>query len=225
MHSLQIKDIHYQLIDGHQKRHLLKGCDIKLNSGEKVLITGASGSGKTTLLNIILGYLHPSQGEVFWGEQNIVSLNTIKKDQVRSRHCGVVFQHPYFLDELTVLENIILPLKIQKKSINIDEVEAMASQFGLNSNLLQQQPSFLSGGERTRANLLRSLMHYPQFLIADEPTAALDSQMSQKVFESFADHALFANKGLLVVSHDVNISEYFDRVYQLINGTLEEMDV
>ncbi len=225
MHSLQLEDIRYQLTDGHEKRDILKNCHINLQPGEKVLITGASGSGKTTLLNIVLGYLHPSHGEVIWGDQKLASLSLSKRDLIRSQHCGVVFQHPYFIDELTVLENITLPLKIQQKKISLDKIEDMCSEFGLNKDLLKQQPSFLSGGERTRANLLRAIIHEPQFVIADEPTAALDSQMSQKVFESFANHALFANKGLLVVSHDVNISEYFDRVYQLVNGTLEKMDV
>ncbi|MDC3180917.1 ABC transporter ATP-binding protein [Gammaproteobacteria bacterium] len=225
MHSIRLEDAHYTLTDGHIKRELLKGCNLEIKPGEKILITGPSGIGKTSLLNIIMGFICPTKGDVFWGEENIKSYTQAKQSEIRAKHCGVVFQNPYFIEEMTVLENVVLPLRIQQQRINEAQVLQLAKDLGLSGSLLKQLPQVLSGGERTRANLLRALIHNPNIIFADEPTAALDYQLSQSIFKAFSTSEIFANKGLLVVSHDVNISTYFDQTYRLINGTLEKKDV
>ncbi|MAZ40851.1 hypothetical protein CL654_01940 [bacterium] len=190
---------------------------------EIVLIMGPSGSGKTTLLTIIGSLLSADSGNVYYGNTNITSLPKKKLPEIRSRKIGFVFQSFNLLKSLTVLENVAVVLEMngyqsydaQSKSIEI------LKELGLGDRL-NYRVQDLSGGEKQRVSIARALVTNPDIVLADEPTANLDSKSGHKVMELLTSIAKKLNKAVIIVSHDSRLMDIADRVLWMEDGKLKE---
>ncbi len=201
-------------------RHALRDLSVQINQGDFVFLIGASGAGKTTLFKLISGYEKPSSGEMTVCGH---SLSQIRLGQIPfyRRKIGFVFQDYKLLKNKTVFENVVLPLEIiNNKTIDRNQkVSELLEQVGL-SEVHDQYPDFLSGGEQQRVAIARSLIHEPELIIADEPTGNLDPKMSETILQLFFD---FSKKGttFFIATHDHRlISLKQSRVLELTKGQL-----
>ena len=203
-------------------RPILSDINIHVSSRERVAIYGKSGAGKTSLLNCLSGLVSPSSGDVMLHGKNIALLNARELSMLRREVISVAYQAPFFMPELSIYENLILAFKV--RSINVDELflNDLLCAFQLDKGHLDRLPDGLSGGEKTRFSLIRSLLNRPKVLFADEPTAALDFESSLAVYKKLFAYSQSEGCALIVVTHDKDILSQFDRVYCLDNGILKE---
>lgn len=195
--------------------------DLVIRRGEIVLLMGPSGSGKTTLLTLIGGLLRPTSGSVRIGGREITSMNESDLNEVRRHIVGFVFQVFNLLEPLSVLENVVIPLNLA--GANGREAKLRASSalqdVGLGGRL-EFMPDSLSGGEKQRVSIARALVHDPELILADEPTANLDSKNGHDVVVLLRDIAKTTGRTVIIVSHDHRIREIADRVLRLEDGKL-----
>ncbi|MGZ4388344.1 MAG: ABC transporter ATP-binding protein [Gaiellaceae bacterium] len=195
--------------------------DLAVEAGEVVLIMGPSGSGKTTLLSIAGGILRPSAGRVLIAGLDITALGRRELPRVRRELVGFVFQTFNLLDALTALENVEIALNLA--GVHGAAARGRAEQLlvgaGLEARLHFRAPA-LSAGERQRVAIARALANKPRILLADEPTANLDSEHGREVMELLRDLTKTKGNGALVVSHDQRLEEAADRVLRLQDGRL-----
>lgn len=198
----------------------LAGLDLTVNSGEFVVIMGASGSGKSTLLNILATLDKPTSGQVLINGQDVTTLKKNKLAQFRGRELGFVFQDFNLLENLTVKENIALPLNLQnQRSKKIDAaVVKIAQQLGID-DLLAKYPAQLSGGQKQRVAAARAMVHQPEILLADEPTGALDSNSTKDLMKLLADLNA-SGKTLLMVTHDPYSASFGKRIIFIRDGKI-----
>lgn len=199
----------------------LNGVSFTVNKGEFVGIMGASGSGKSTLLKIIGGMDLATSGLVILDNEKISSLRKSKLALIRRRKLGFVFQDYNLLDSLTVLENIMLPLIIDKVGSNLVESKAkkLAYTFGINS-IINKYPFQISGGQKQKTAIARAVINNPAIILADEPTGNLDSKSSNIVMGCFRELIDKYNDTILMVSHDPFATSYCDRVIFLSDGKI-----
>lgn len=201
-------------------RLLLDDVNLDVPRSGSVCIMGPSGSGKTTLLNCIAGLRTVDDGSILLGEHLVTGRSEGMRAAIRLRHVGMVFQFGELLPELTVLENISLPLRLQGRP---DHASARRLLDAL--DLAERAGSFpveLSGGEVQRVAIARALVGNPTLLIADEPTGALDEHLSRVVCDLLIDGAAAIDAGLVVATHDPLVADRMDRVMRLRSGRLEE---
>ncbi|AFZ68811.1 ABC transporter ATP-binding protein [Deinococcus peraridilitoris] len=199
---------------------ILHGVSLTVQPGEVVAVAGPSGSGKSTLLHLIAGLDQPTGGEIHWDGQRIDHLSGEVRAGLRARRLGLVFQHHYLLDDLSVLENVALPALVLGGDGRA-RARALLAQVGL-AHREQQRPGTLSGGERQRAALARALLTRPALLLADEPTGSLDRANAVAVAELLVRLARSERAGVLLVTHDENLAARADRVLHLLDGRIEE---
>jgi lipoprotein-releasing system ATP-binding protein len=208
---------------------VLCGADLDLERGEMLAIMGASGSGKSTLLHI-LGLLDaPDAGEVRLAGERIDAHGERKRDELRNRTFGFIFQFYHLLPELSALENVLLPQWIgrgvwsywgQRRRLR-REAEALLERVGL-GHRLTHRPAELSGGEMQRTAIARALAGNPTVLLADEPTGNLDAGSGHGVLELLRDLNRERGLTMIVVTHDPQIAQQADRVVRLAEGRVEE---
>ncbi len=200
--------------------HALSGINMDLNLQNYVCFVGPSGSGKSSLLNCITGTYRPTEGDVHWGKISLKNSPDKVISEYRRKNFGIVFQTPKFVPELTVEENIQLPLVIN--GIDIGEkreyLETLMKKFKIN-DLRKRLPQHLSGGEQKKVSLVRALIHNPRYLIADEPTSNLDEQSSYEVFSIFY-HLNEMGLTVIVATHDERFSKYAKEIYYLEKGKI-----
>jgi putative ABC transport system ATP-binding protein len=184
--------------------------DITLQKGEVLLICGASGSGKTTLLHLLAGLRKPSKGEIVIDNENISSFSSAKLDRFRGRHIGVVFQQSYFIQSISVLDNLLVSPYAEGKSKAISIVKRLKI-----DNLLNRQVSQLSVGQQQRAGIARAVMNQPKLILADEPTSALDDKSCKEVLELLTEEAKLNNATLIIVTHDSRLKSEIDTIVEL----------
>lgn len=194
--------------------------ELKISQGEKVLLLGESGSGKTTLLSLISGFLSPISGDIYLNEKNINSLSARNRDQYRSDNIGIIFQQFNLLPYANVIDNIILPLYFSKvrasKIINQKETALnLCKSLRLPDTVTSMQASNLSVGQQQRVAVARALIGNPSLVIADEPTSSLDSDAQNIFLDLMFAQIEKNNSSLLMVSHDISLSSYFDRVIDI----------
>ncbi len=165
----------------------LSGVSFTVEEGEFVAIMGESGSGKTTLLNILAGLDKPTSGQVFLNMRNIVTLNEKEISAFRRDHLGFVFQDFNLLDTFSLQDNIFLPLVLAGKTYDEmkKRIDPIAHRLGI-WDLLQKFPYEVSGGQKQRAAIARAIITYPELILADEPTGALDSRSAGQILDIFA---------------------------------------
>jgi putative ABC transport system ATP-binding protein len=207
--------------EGDYKTIALKGVDLGVNYGEMLYIVGPSGSGKTTLLSIISGILRPNEGRVMVKGQDIWHLAGDVLCDFRLYSIGFVFQDFHLFDQLTVQENVAIPLILQKKSWTDAMAEAakMLEIVGLEKRL-DLFPYKLSIGEQQRVAIARAIITKPDLLILDEPTASLDGATGKKIISFIKDNILNEKRAIIVVTHDDRIYDYATRILHMEDGRL-----
>ena len=212
---LQIDDLKFWYTG---KEFQLEISNLKINKGSKVAILGKSGSGKTTLAHLISGILKPQSGLIRFMGQNISNLSDGERRAYRIKNIGFIFQEFELIEYLSVLDNLILPYKLNKSlSLNeetINRAKAIAGRIEI-ENKLHKYPNQLSGGERQRLATARALITSPSLVIADEPTGNLDTQTANKVLNEIINQSSKSNSTLLMITHDPRLLESFDQVIDL----------
>lgn len=205
--------------NGRDRVTALKGINLKINSGEFVVILGPSGSGKTTLLNCLSGVDRPTKGTVIIDGTDLYALSEEERTGFRAKNMGFVFQFFNLVPVLTALENVELPLLI----LGVNRREAkerafdMLRRVGL-AHKWNRFPEELSGGEKQRVAIARALVHNPKVIWADEPTGALDSETGGMIIDLLME--MKKNSTLVIVTHDERIAEKADRVIKIRDGQI-----
>lgn len=218
---LYVKDLYKSYEVGKNKYQVLKGIDFHVAQGEFVAVMGPSGSGKTTLLNCISCYIPFDQGSITVGGVKLAGQNEETLANIRNTKLGFVFQDFMLLDGLTIRENILIPRIVQGEVNKEAEqlADELAAMFGI-SHILNKYPAEISGGEKQRAAVARSLINNPLIILADEPTGNLDSKSSRTVIETFGNAKTKMNATIFMVTHDSFAASFCDRVILLKDGNI-----
>lgn len=222
--ALQVEGLTKVFGSGHAAVKALDGISFTANLGEIVLIMGPSGSGKTTLLTAVGGLLRPTSGTVRVGELELTSLRESQLTDFRRHHLGFVFQSFNLLEALTAQENVEAALNFAgvRGHKARERAKELLVSLGMGERL-RGKPKTLSGGERQRVSIARALANDPQLLLADEPTANLDSEHGHEVVVLLRDIARAQGRTVVIVSHDHRIRTVADRVLWLQDGRFEDI--
>jgi len=207
--------------EGSQRVEVLKGVSLEIAPGEVVALEGPSGSGKTTLLSIMGCILTPTRGQVAVDGEPVDMTRPDALREVRRRSIGFVFQQYNLFPALTAIENVEYSLNVRgvRGRRARAEAERVLERAGLGDRL-NFLPRDLSGGQKQRVAIARALAGSPRVILADEPTANLDTAVGEQVLELFRDLAKKENKGLVIVTHDPKVREVADRVVGIRDGRL-----
>lgn len=207
--------------EGAERVEVLKGVSMDVAPGEVVALEGPSGSGKTTLLSILGCILTPTAGEITVAGEAVTQANPARLRDVRRRLIGFVFQQFNLFPALTAHENVEYALNVKgvRGAAAGQEARRVLERVGLGDRL-GFLPRDLSGGQKQRVAIARALAGSPRVLLADEPTANLDSAVGQQVLELFRDLARSESKGLVIVTHDPRVRTIADRVVGIRDGRL-----
>lgn len=208
----------------YDNKHILKGIDIKIEEGEIVSLIGSSGAGKTTLLQILSTIEKYEAGYNSILSLNGINLDSLNKNEIaklRNENLGFVFQFHELLPEFTVIENICIPAFIKGISKKDAQTEAdkLIDYFGI-SNIANNKPSEISGGEKQRVAVARALINSPKIIFADEPSGNLDSQNSQNLYDYFLKLRKDFNYTFLIATHDQKLAKKSDRVIEINDGQI-----
>jgi putative ABC transport system ATP-binding protein len=206
-----------------ERRRILDGVSLTLSDGAMLAIAGPSGAGKTTLLHAMAGLLRPVQGRVVWDGQAISDLPEGRRDRWRRETVGTVFQNFHLIGELSALDNILLPFSFDQISIRADQREAarnLAASMGLSDLSVRAQS--LSRGEQQRVAIARALIRRPKLILADEPTASLDTATAAAVGDLLLSAAREAGAMLIVATHDQALLARLPCRVALVAGRLNE---
>ncbi len=211
---IELSDLEFRYADGEFR---LRVPELRVRGGEAVAIIGPSGTGKTTLLNLMAGVLAPDSGRVVTGDVDISELGDGARRDFRIRHIGLVFQEFELLSYLDVLDNILLPYRINPCMKNSSGIRgravALAQSVGIGDKL-RRHVDKLSQGERQRVAICRTLVTAPMVILADEPTGNLDPSNKDRVLDILFDHARANETTMVVVTHDHELLKRFDRVIE-----------
>ena len=199
----------------------LRGVNLTIQPGEYVAIMGASGSGKSTLLNVLGCLDRPSGGQYFLGGVDVATMDDDALSAFRGRTLGFVFQSYNLIQQLTVIENIHVPLFYQGKDLStcLEHCERLARMVGL-SDRLDHRPKQLSGGQQQRVAIARSLVNDPLLILADEPTGNLDSKTGLEILDTF-DRLNAEGKTIVLVTHGNEVAERAQRVVHMKDGVID----
>ena len=202
----------------------VRDVSLRVASGEIVLIMGPSGSGKTTLLSMLGALLKPSEGEIRLRDEVLSALSENRLPTVRLRSFGFIFQDFNLLSALTVLENVALVAELAgaKRGVAREKARALLTELGLGERLTFL-PEKLSGGEKQRVAIARALINDPALILADEPTANLDSKIGHEIMRLLRRIAKEQSRSVIIVSHDARIKDIADRVLWLEDGQFKDM--
>jgi len=229
LQSVKIVNLERTFVLGDTEVNALQGVDLEISKGEFIVILGPSGSGKTTLLNMIGGIDFPSEGEVFIEENLISDYSLTQLSKYRREKVGWIFQFFNLIPSLSAWENVGLALELaddpdKKDKKKIKERSAkILEQVGLGEKI-DRFPSQLSGGEQQRVAIARALVKNPAIVVADEPTGNLDWSTGQVIADLLKKMNSDLKTTFLVVSHDISITKYADRVYHLRDGKIIDVE-
>ena len=209
--------------DGEDLLHVLKDINLVIHQGDRLAIMGASGSGKTTLLNIAAGLDRPSSGTIEFEGEDIYKLKDNKLSILRNQKIGFIFQSFHLLNDLNVRDNVALPLLISGKNIRVAMEEAEKTLTLVNlENKYKSLPHELSGGEKQRVAIARSVVNKPSIVFADEPTGNLDNPNASLITSLLIKLSHELNTTLVVVTHDNEIADKMDKRLTIQNGTFTD---
>ncbi len=221
---IEVKELKkiYQM--GQEKIVALDNINVNIKKGEICCLFGTSGSGKSTLLNMLAGLEKPTKGSIKIKNKRIDKLNEEQLAIFRQKNIGFVFQSYNLIPSLTALENVSLPLIFQ--GINRDERDKRAKkilkQVGLEKRL-NHKPKEMSGGQQQRVSIARAFINRPKILFADEPTGNLDTATTLEIMDMITSIAKEFNQTLIIVSHDLEIADYADKIIILKDGNICEI--
>jgi putative ABC transport system ATP-binding protein len=222
---LEAKGVAKVLGQGAGEVHALRGVDLSLHGGELTLLMGPSGSGKTTLLSVLGCMLAPTSGNVHVCGHPTENAGAERLAELRRNHIGFIFQSYHLFPTLTAAENIQLALDVRGDhgdKARTRSLDALA-RVGL-SHKIRSYPREMSGGEQQRVAIARAIVSDPAAVLADEPTAALDSENGQAIMGILADIAREPGRGVLVVTHDSRLSAFADRIHHIEDGRIVRVE-
>lgn len=205
--------------NGENLVNALSDVSFLINRGEFVAITGVSGSGKSSLLHILGGVDRPSNGKVFIENKDIFSTGKEELAIFRRRQVGLIYQFYNLVPVLNVVENIVLPLKLDGKKVDPEHLDRLLELLGLQDRR-KHLPKQLSGGQQQRVSIGRALIHSPAIVLADEPTGNLDQENSQQIIQLLKQSNKQYNQTVVIVTHDENIVRQAERVICLRDGKM-----
>ncbi|MFC4023384.1 ABC transporter ATP-binding protein [Oceanobacillus longus] len=220
MAVLEMKEANKIFGSGRTKVEALKKTNFIAEQGELIAVIGPSGSGKSTFLTIAGGLQTPSHGEVKVNGNDLTRLNEKKRSSIRLKEIGFVLQASNLVPFLTVNQQMKLLDKVKQDNLKENELQNLYHSLGIN-DLLNNFPSDLSGGERQRVAIAKALYSNPSIILADEPTASLDSDRAFEVMEMLKEVTVQNNKTTIIVTHDTRLIDYCDKVYKITDGELE----
>ena len=218
---LEMKNIYKKYGEKHTEVIALKELSFAVQPGEFVAVIGPSGSGKSTFLTIAAGLQAPTSGEVIVGGQSLNKLTKKQRLAQRFQKSGFILQSSKLVPFLTVEDQFHLIEKVDKSRKNSELKEQLLETLGL-KELRNSYPRDLSGGERQRVAIACALYHEPDVILADEPTASLDTEKAFDVVQLLAKEAKEKDKGIIMVTHDERLLKYCDRVVRIRDGELTE---
>jgi putative ABC transport system ATP-binding protein len=206
---------------GERAIRAVDGISINVRAGEFAALVGPSGSGKTTLLAMMAGLLVPTEGCITIEGNDLCKLDDVQRSRFRRQKIGFTFQASNLVPYLTALENVELMLRLNNKldKRGRERAREIAVRLGLGERL-GNLPKQLSGGEQQRVAIARALVHNPSVVLADEPTANLDTERAFQVVEAFASLIHEQNRVGVMVTHDLRMCEHVDTIFQMIDGRL-----
>lgn len=219
--ALEVKDLVKTFALDGTTINAVDHVSFQVKSGEFVALVGPSGSGKTTMLSILAALLSPTSGQVLIDGQDMAKLNDKHRVKLRREKIGFTFQANNLIPFLTAKENVEFMLRLNGKADKAGRVRSteILSRLGLNDRL-HNLPAQLSGGQQQRVAIARALIHNPSVVLADEPTASLDTERAFQVVETFANLIHENNRAGIIVTHDLRMCQYVDRVLQMQDGKL-----
>ncbi|HER1658754.1 TPA: ABC transporter ATP-binding protein [Streptococcus pyogenes] len=220
MSVLTFKQVTKTFQDGHHEINALKATDFSIEAGEFVAIIGPSGSGKSTFFTIAGGLQTPSSGQLIIDGTDYTHLSEKERSRLRFKSVGFILQASNLIPFLTVQQQLELVdhLTGSKEKAKANQ---LFDDLGI-TGLKHQLPQELSGGERQRAAIARALYHDPALILADEPTASLDTEKAYEVVKLLAKESKEKNKAIIMVTHDDRMLKYCDKVYQMQDGELRQ---
>lgn len=208
---------------GETKVVALDEVSFEVKKGEFVAIVGASGSGKSTLLHLIGGVDRPTRGKVFIDGQDIYSMKDDALAIFRRRQVGLIYQFYNLIPILNVEENITLPLELDGKKVNNDELNELLDTLGLTKRK-KHLPNELSGGQQQRTSIGRAIITHPAIILADEPTGNLDSKASDEIVELLKISNKKYKQTIIMITHNLEIASVADRIIKIEDGHIVEED-
>jgi putative ABC transport system ATP-binding protein len=216
---VKLKDVHKSYKSGEIEVKVLEGLDLEIEKGEFVALIGPSGSGKTTILNIIGALDKSDSGAVEVAGVDIARKSEKELTKFRADHLGYVFQDFNLIEVFSVFENVNFPLKVIHKRKDDEKVRSLLEDIGM-SDQISKFPDQLSGGQKQRVAVARALVTEPKIVLADEPTANLDSVTSHKVIELMRKMQREFNTTFIFSTHDTHLIDEVDRVLYLQDGKI-----
>ncbi len=219
---IKVSGLSKSFIKGSETIEVLRGINLDVSPGEGIAITGPSGTGKSTLLNLLGGLDKPQEGNIFYAEKDITTMNGSELALFRNKTIGFVFQFHFLLPEFTALENVLMPdfISSKKGKVSKERAQSLLESMGLKDRM-SHRPGELSGGEQQRVALARALMMSPQILLADEPTGNLDPETGKKMSELLSELKHSMGITIIVATHNPDLAKTMDRIMILKGGHLE----
>lgn len=221
MTAIELKNINKDYGTGISKVQVLSDVSFKAHSGELSLVLGPSGSGKSTFLTIAGGLQRPTSGQVLIDGQDINRFSEKQRDEIRLNQIGFVLQSYNLLSYLSVADQFALVDRVHKGNLSPDRLEKLLQELGIDQ-LVNKFPDELSGGQNQRVAIARALYTDPAIILADEPTAALDSERVKVLGRLMKEMAKQYDKAVVVVTHDLRLKDFADRIYQIMDGKMTE---
>lgn len=219
MTAIELRNVEKYYGQGIARVHVLSDVNFKAELGKLNLVIGPSGSGKSTFLTIAGGLQQPAEGQVLIDGQEISALSGKQRDRLRLDKIGFVLQSYNLLPYLTVGDQFALVDRMRHGNLSKGELGDLLKDLGI-EKLIHKYPGELSGGQNQRVAIARALYTDPQIILADEPTAALDSDRVKVVGQLFSDLVVKHNKAVVVVTHDLRLREFADQVYTIVDGQM-----
>ena len=222
MAVIELKDVNKVYGKGEAKVAALKDINFQANKGEVVLIMGPSGAGKSTFLTIAGSLQKPTSGEILINGRDISNFSAKQSGELRLNKIGFVLQAYNLVPFLTVKEQFTLIDKVKKQNnLSQDKLQGLLKQLGI-EKLVNKYPNELSGGQQQRVAIATALYANPDILLADEPTASLDTQNVEEVGQLFKDLAKKRDKAVILVTHDPRLEKYADHIYEMMDGLMNK---
>jgi len=221
MNKLVINNLSKTFNIGNEFLEVFSNIKLEINQGTNIGITGKSGSGKSTFLQIVASLDKPTSGEIFFNENKLNQMKNDELSKLRLENFGFVYQFHHLLEDMTILENVLLPNQYNKSDnkFNKEEIFNLLEKVGL-SERLNHLPWKLSGGEKQRAAIVRAIVNKPNFLFLDEPTGNLDESNAKSIQELLINLSKDLKFSLITSSHDIEFIKMMDLKYEIINKDL-----